>query len=79
MNNETAERNTRQNERLLSAIKKNILLAREHERKGDMDSYFRVMSFAQGMVYACGIMRPQFRWAKKINEFYAVLNEQTET
>ena len=64
------ERNRRQNERLLSVIQENILLAREHERKGDMDSYFRVMSFVQGLMYACGIMRPQFRWTKKINEFY---------
>lgn len=76
MNNKTAERHTRQNARLLSMIKDNILLAREHERKGDMDSYFRVMSFVQGMKFACGIMRPQFRWTKKINEFYDVLNEQ---
>ena len=70
MNNKTAERHTRQNARLLSVMKENILLAREHERKGDMDSYFRVMSCVQGMMYACGIMRPQFRWTKKINEFY---------
>ncbi len=73
------ERNRRQNERLLSVMKENILLAREHESKGDMDSYFHVMSFVQGMMYACGIMRPQFRWTKKINEFYDVLNEQTVT
>ena len=79
MNNKTAERHTRQNARLLSVMKENILLAREHERKGDMDSYFRVMSFVQGMMYACGLMRPQFRWTKKINEFYDVLNEQTVT
>ncbi len=79
VNNKTAERRTRQNARLLSMIKENILLAREHKRKGDMDSCFRVMSFVKGMMYACGIMRPQFRWAKKINEFYDVLNEQTET
>ena len=73
------ERNRRQNERLLSVIQENILLAREHERKGDMDSYFRVVSFSQGMMYACGIMRPQFRWTKKINEFYKVLDKQDET
>ena len=70
MNTKAQERHTRQNAKLLSVMKENILLAREHERKGDMDSYFRVMSFVQGLMYACGIMRPQFRWTKKINEFY---------
>lgn len=68
------ERRQRQNEKLLSVIEQNILLARKHERECDMDSYFRVMSFVQGMMYACGIMRPQFRWTKKINDFYDVLN-----
>ena len=74
MRNKTAERHTRQNARLLSVMKENVLLAREHERKGDLNSYFRVMSFVNGMMYACGIMRPQFRWVRKINDFYDVLN-----
>ena len=75
MNNKTAERRKRQNAKLLNMIKENILLAREYEKKGDMDSYFRVISFE----YACGIMRPQFRWTKKINDFYDILNKQTTT
>lgn len=69
------ERRQRQNEKLLSVMKSNILLARSHEREGDMGSYFRVMSFVQGMEYACGLMRPQFRWTKKINKFYDDLSE----
>ena len=75
MKDKVSERRHRQNEMLLSVIEQNILLARKHEREGDMDSYFRVMSFVQGMMYACGLMRPQFRWTKKINEFYDVLGE----
>ena len=72
------KRHTRQNEKLLSVIEQNILLARGHEREGDMEGYFRAMSFVQGMMYACGIMRPQFRWTKKINEFYDVLEKPEE-
>ena len=79
MNNKTAERRKRQNAKLLNMIKENIMLAREYQRKGDMDRYYRVISFVQGVEYACGIMRPQFRWMKKINDFYDVLNEQTTT
>ncbi len=79
MNNKTVERRKRQNAKLLNVIKEDILLAREYAKKGDMDSYFRVISFVQGVEYACGIMRPQFRWAKKINDFYDILNEQTTT
>ena len=79
MKDKMSERRHRQNEKLLSVIEQNILLARSHERKGDMDSYFRVMSFVQGMMYVCGLMRPQFRWTKKINEFYDVLDKGDES
>ena len=73
------ERNKRQNERLLSVIEQNILLARTHEREGRTHEYFCVMAFVHGMTYACGLMRPQFRWTKKINDFYDALNEPCGT
>ena len=56
-------------------MKSNILLARSHEREGRTKEYFSVMAFVHGMMYACGVIRPQFRWTKKINEFYDTLDK----
>lgn len=75
----TQERNKLKNERLLSVMKENILLARDHERKGKIDCYLEVMAFVRGMMYACGILKPQYRWTKKINDFYEVLNNDEAT
>lgn len=71
-----AERRKRQNEKLLSVMKSNILLARSHKKEGRTQEYFSVMAFVRGMMYACGMMRPQFGWAKKIDQFYEDLEEQ---
>ena len=73
------ERNRRQNERLLSVMKSNILLARSHKREGRTREYHSVMSFVRGMMYACGLMRPQFRWGRKIDAFYETLDKPDET